>query len=78
MPMSNPIKIDKGVPITGTNGRPEKYPWSEMQPGDSFLIHTRKPITSFSNAANKARHRHPGKRWATRTVKGGIRIWRVK
>lgn len=75
------IQIDKGVPIpphVRGQGAP-KYPWREMEIGDSFFVSDRHR-RSISAAASSARQ-HRGHQFATRSVTengvDGIRVWRV-
>lgn len=62
------IKIDKNIPIPPKRGRPKKYPFDEMEVGDSCLVKTKGVLS----------RRIDGKRFTTRTVKGGVRVWRVE
>jgi len=82
------IKIDKGIPIpnnVSSKGRPTKYPWEDMEVGDSFLFpsNTISPLTSTfaRNILNEKRHQlfmsHP-KRYLTRKTSEGYRCWRIK
>jgi hypothetical protein len=74
------IKIDKGLPLPTRkygSGRPPKYPWGEMDVGDSFYAPGVRR-QSMSGLALRAQKSLPGKKWAVRTVEGGVRVWRVK
>jgi len=62
-------EIEKDVPIPATT---KKYPWNDMEVGDSFFIPDGQPCASASH-----RKRY-GEDHTTRKVEGGIRIWRVK
>jgi len=70
------IVIEKGVPLPATGtGRPSIYPWRKMDIGDSFFI----PGTTtkkFAGQAGRAAIR-TGRRFSTRTVDGGVRVWRI-
>ncbi len=69
--------IEKGVPLnTNRIHGNARYPWREMEVGDSFLVLERK-ITNFSAIANSACKR-TGFKFTCRTVEGGVRVWRVK
>ena len=72
------MQIDKGIPI-GENsaGRPSKYPWHEMDDGDSVFIEGE---TTAGSAVVSARRfgKIYGKRFAARAVEGGVRIWRTE
>lgn len=71
-----PIQIDKDLPIpTGGRGRPAKYPWADMEVGDSFLSPDQAPNT-MSNVRLKAEKR-TGFKFTTRAEGDGTRIWRI-
>lgn len=76
------IKIEKGVPVPESKALSAKYPWDGMQPGDSFLIafdgrrdfHIREKASAAANYAKRAF----GWKLCTRTVEGGVRVWRIE
>lgn len=67
-------KIEKKVPLPeATGGRKSKYPWSEMEVGDSiFFQHDRARTAAI---AWSKRH---NVEFTTRKEKKGYRIWRTK
>lgn len=68
--------VDKNIPIPADRrgkGR-AKYPWRDMQVGDSFLVP--KAINAISGTTSCAAKRL-GFRFTLRTVEGGTRIWRI-
>ena len=71
------FKIEKRKPIPKIvrTGRPEKYPWSKMEVGDSFFRAGKAPALQM--AAYDAAKRH-GHKYTCRTVDGGGRVWRIK
>ena len=78
------IKIDKGIPIqpvdrkgtTSIRGPVIKYPWAQMEPGDSFLVHG---VTLWRlNTATNRRTKSTGERFTIRSTDGGYRVWRIK
>lgn len=74
------IAIDKNVPLTKTTrkshgGQPSKYPWTQMQVGDSFFV-AGKTVKSFSGNTYSAGKRL-GQKYSVRSVDGGIRVWRT-
>lgn len=82
-----PYRISKNVPIPAdvkddeggkqSAGRPWKYRWPEMVPGDSVLLTEEKEL--FRSSLNKWRRLNPDQRWIMRRIEGvGIRIWRVE
>ncbi len=68
-------KIEKNVPPPKAV-RKRKWPFSELEVGDSTLI-----LQEERNAAAKAAcwyGKRSGKRFALRKVDDGVRIWRVE
>ncbi len=67
------IKIEKGVEFTlgHTNA---KYPWDDMEIGDSFFFADQKVVS----AACSRNQRDKSKKFVTRQVEGGFRVWRVE
>lgn len=74
------VPIDKGVTLpkrsNGGVGK-GKYPWREMEVGDSFLF---PPTVSAGSAA--ARYnlvaKRLGRKFTIRTTSEGIRCWRIE
>lgn len=71
---TNNYKIENNVTLKGgTNGN---YPFSDMTVGDSFLIKcTPKAISATRSSVF---YQSRGFKIATRSVKGGLRVWLVK
>ena len=69
------IKIDKGIPLPPPRAAQMRYPWLEMEPGDSFFVPGKKAsqISSPLRAAQIA----TGRRYTSQTVDGGVRVWRL-
>jgi len=79
-------KIDKGIPLCGPSSKSNKYPFDQMKVGDSFFA----PHPDAKKARQNALARNAGpykkspkhvdfqRHFVTRTVEGGMRIWRVK
>lgn len=65
------IKIEKDIPIP-KNRRKQKYPWHDMEVGDSFLIQRN---TLSMGAVND---RYSPKKFIARKVENGVRIWRIE
>jgi hypothetical protein len=76
------MEIEKGVPVptTGTSG---KYPWAEMEDGDSFVVSPREDETY---ASAQRRISNNGRQWLERNRPGwkivtkkendnAIRVW---
>lgn len=75
------MKIETGIdlPPANTFQRQRKYPFRDMNVGDSILF-TPEPLGVESKPAKAARvfaYRN-GFKFAARTVDGGVRIWRIK
>lgn len=70
------VKIDKGIPLPKAATR-EKYPFREMNVGDSFFVKE----TVASSSASLANKRFAPKRFASRKVtvggQSGLRIWSI-
>jgi hypothetical protein len=69
------IKIDKGVPIPAPNFGPiSKYPFTELEVGDSFFVKEKQTVMASACAGHGKRH---NKKFTTRSENGGTRVWRV-
>jgi hypothetical protein len=73
------VKIDKGIPMERHGGRSSgKFPWRQMDVGDSFLVPTEADAQRAQRAAMGFGLYHgTGFRAAYRRVLGGARVWRV-
>lgn len=79
-------EIEKGIPIPNSihgGGQPPKYPFEQMEIGDSFFIpcHIKDKKTVQSNVAS-ARKVAPKMKFTTKYVdeipgQTGIRVWRI-
>lgn len=69
------FEVEKGIPAPETRGKEAKYPWKEMEVGDSFLI--TEPPKYIRNMASQA-GRVNGLKFSVRTLPEGVRVWRVK
>ena len=73
MPVDTTIKIDKNIPILALYTR-TKYPFSDMEIGDSFLVSSdHKSIRSVAISAG----RRLNAKFTVRKVDGGLRCWRI-
>jgi hypothetical protein len=73
----NEFVIEKGVPLPETPPRwKPRYPWREMEPGDSFFVPEGK-LKSLQSSAYKV-GRDLGRKFAAHPEAGGVRVWRVK
>ena len=70
-------KIEKGFPIPLPCKRGKaKYPWRELEVGDSFFVAGAKSVI-IASSANGFAARHPGLNFVCRQVEGGVRVWRI-
>lgn len=74
--------VERNVPAPGINrpSRATKYPFANLKVGDSFFVpHDRdnRAIPRVRSAASIWAKYHNHK-LVTRTVDGGIRVWRIK
>ena len=65
------MKIDKGIPYPA---RKAKYPFNEMDVGDSFFIEAGFDAARSSSAVFGSRN---NKKFSFRKVDGGFRCWRI-
>lgn len=73
------IKIDKGIPLPPAircRGAAPKYPWHEMNVGDSFFAQGVKAssISRLAIVTGKA----CGRKFSTRKESDGVRVWRIE
>lgn len=88
------IEIEKGIPVpparpAGKGGRESKYPFESMDVGDSFLVPAniapadgdfsalRRLRLNLMTRCTKAGKRW-GRRYTTRMVPEGVRVWRIE
>ncbi len=76
------MKIEQNIPMPRRTGGPSgvKYPFREMQIGDSFLVATTDERGRAKAAIYYYTHSPDGKgrRFSSRKVSGGYRIWRIE
>lgn len=73
------IKIQKGIPIPATTaGRPGKYPFAEMDIGDSFELKDVPKNTVLNAARNWASRNNKKAKFTIRHENKTTRIWRIK
>jgi hypothetical protein len=76
------IEIESGIPLPSEpRGRKIKYPIAALQVGQSFLVacapeDSRKQIKSVGSLCG-LHTKKTGHRFTSRTVEGGIRVWRL-
>jgi hypothetical protein len=76
----NGIKIEKGIPLPngisplGRRGPRAKHPIRDMSVGDSFLLKSWSEVERITILTAARRNQV---KVATRTVDGGLRVWRI-
>ena len=71
------FEISSTIPIPEPKrGRRPKYPWRQMNVGDSFFVPGRK-TTFIAGIAWNQKNRY-GTEWTCRAIDGGVRVWRIK
>lgn len=71
------IEIEKGIPMPDRrSGASAKYPWANMEVGDSFVMETgASSVGAYTSYANKA---YSPKRFSSRKIgPSQARIWRI-
>ena len=74
--MMEEFKIEKGVEIPMKKDCRSKYPWGEMEVNDSVFFKNGSQYI-LASSVNNFRVR-TGRKFSTRTVDGGVRVWRVE
>ena len=73
------VKIDKNVemPDGPGSGRPRKYPWLDMEVGQSFVLPAPNMMSANAHCTG-ANKRYAPRKFAVRVRKGEFRVWRIK
>ena len=71
---STEFKIEKGMPLP-LPGRHPKWPWRQLEVGDSFFMPGAHTGTACRMAGQQALRLEV--KFSCRTVSGGVRIWRI-
>jgi hypothetical protein len=74
------MEVERGVPFPSTSKVSKyRFPLGEMDIGDSFFVEAREGL--FLNSARSLISRYGktfGRRFATRVLAGGFRVWRIE
>lgn len=71
------FKIEKGVPVPVNTGKGKgKYPWGEMEVGDSILMAPGVPANGVYQGW--AKRNKPEWRFTSRKEGNAYRVWRIK
>lgn len=78
------IRVERGIPLPppGHAGKPSgrtnlRYPWGEMQRGDSFFVPSARISRGSLEQSCSRAAKEQGRRYALRAVPGGWRVWRI-
>lgn len=70
--------IEKGIPVTDGRSLRKgccKYPWADMEVGDSFLV---THVNQKAMATTAGYHsRKTGRKFKASKVENGVRVWRI-
>jgi hypothetical protein len=66
--------IDKGIPAPSKER--SRYPFADMEVGDSFLIPDMKTSAEISSAVSYRKNRYR-EDYVCRSTEGGLRVWRI-
>jgi len=69
------VKIEKNIPMPLSTRGGSKYPFLRMDVGDSVLL-ADLTVSRVGSITGHAR-RKAGFKFTSRTVKGGVRVWRI-
>lgn len=80
--MEQTLPVDKDIPIPQAyKTRPDKYPFAQLEVGDSFFIeNANKRFSIYANVRhfNERRKLHEQIKVCQRREGNGVRIWRVE
>jgi hypothetical protein len=75
--MTSKFKIEKAIPVPAIDRKQRTiYPFREMEVGDSFFVKDG-DVKRIGGSARQSGHHH-NRKYATRKVEGGVRVWRVE
>lgn len=70
------FKIEKGVPLPKKLSQNARYPFAEMEVGDSFFIPNAKRLMTAGSISQYCTKK-TGKKFSSRREGNGIRVWRI-
>lgn len=71
-------QVDENIPMPPRkrgSGRKSRYPFEQLEVGQSFLVTDRKYASIGSTVARRNKQGEP--KFAARTVNDGVRVWRT-
>ncbi len=69
--------IEKNVPIPLKGNVRRKYPFAQMEVGDSIFVAGDAAKTENISCSANAYGKRNGAKFSARCVEGGVRIWRI-
>lgn len=74
------IRVEKGIPVPDDIDQRSKYPWKDMDVGDSFFVENgdKKTISSVAHGAGKRLKRKFRAKDDVTDGVAGIRVWRTE
>jgi hypothetical protein len=72
------FEIQKDVPIPYPGMGKRKYPFADMEVGDSFLVEDKSTNAMYRTAHGFMAKHQPNWKFSVRKVNGGTQVWRVK
>ena len=76
------IKIETGVPIPDKTTRKSKYPFRDMEVGNSFFVNEKEDVNKMqqkiSAAASMFCKKNPAYKFKTQAFDAGVRLWRIQ
>lgn len=70
------FKVEKDVPVPTARWRNSKYPWADMKVNDSFFVKDGRVGNLLTSAKHWAKREGNGAKFMTRSIDGGVRVWR--
>jgi len=75
------IQIETGVPVPTTTTRKSKYPFRDMEVGNSFFVNEKLDVKRMQQklaaAASMFCRKNPDHKFKTQAFPAGVRLWRV-
>lgn len=74
------MKIEKGVPIPEKGNKDSKYPFNEMEVGDSVIVaeYSIENMRKINSILYYYTSKNKGKKFTQRQEDKNIRVWRIK
>jgi len=74
----NEVMVEKNVDMPVMRVTASKYPYDEMEVGDSFMVTSeRVSMINTMCGVNKKKGEELGMKFIAKRVEGGVRVWRI-